>query len=356
MVLSDVPAVGGRPRYGARPRNWSALEDKVAIDAFWDAIEVPRAQSEIVPPTEAALLEAAARLDDGQGTVWAADAREGVNAGAEEVRWIRSDDDVQPALAHLAPRCDRVRVMPFLDGIPCSIHGMVLPDGVAVFRPVELLVLRRPEDAQDAWRLRDAGVSTFWDPPAEARDQMRDVARKTARALASRVGFRGAFSVDGVLTARGFLPTELNPRIATGLSVLGDAAAGVPLVLLAIAAQAGETLDLLPAQIEELVVSSTDARRAGAGCLVLSGKRSTSERHALVELDGSYRLARPGEPAHAELVIGPSEVGGFALLTPAPERMRVGASIAERVARGFQVADRELSLGIGPLEPAQPAE
>ena len=32
-------------------------------------------------------------------------------------------------------RCDRVRVMPFLDGVPCSIHGLVLPDGTAAVPP-----------------------------------------------------------------------------------------------------------------------------------------------------------------------------------------------------------------------------
>ena len=51
--------------------------------------------------------------------------------------------------------------MPFLDGVPCSIHGMVLPDGTAVFRPVEIAILR------DVARRRFVygGLSTYWDPP-----------------------------------------------------------------------------------------------------------------------------------------------------------------------------------------------
>jgi hypothetical protein len=355
IVLGDLPAVGGRPRYGARPKSWAALEDKVQIDAFWDAIGVPRSASEIVPPQERALREAAARLDDGLGTIWSGDAREGANGGAEEVRWIRRDDDVHPAVAHFATRCDRVRVMPFIEGIPCSIHGLVLPDGVAVFRPAELIVLRRPEGAAGAERLVYAGVATFWDPPSEVREQMRDVARTTAQALASRIGFRGAFTVDGVLSDRGFLPTELNPRIGAGLGVLGRSVPGLPLLLLALAAQAGDSLDFRPPELEELVVSYADAQRAGGGWLATPGRRNESARIALVETDGSYRVSEAGEPAHAELSIGPHDVGSFVRFTPDPGRVRPGPSLAPRVIAAFDLADRVAGTTIGPLEPAREA-
>ena len=53
---------------------------------------------------------------------------------------------------------NRVRVMPFLEGVPCSVHGIVLPDGTAALRPVELVTLRRGTD------LVYAGCATFWDP------------------------------------------------------------------------------------------------------------------------------------------------------------------------------------------------
>jgi hypothetical protein len=357
IVLGDVPSVAGRPRYAARPRSWAALEDKVTIDELWDAIEVPRAASEIVPAVETPLREASARLDDGLGTVWAADARDGITGGAEELRWIRSDDDVQPAVAHFSTRCDRVRVMPFLNGIPCSIHGIVLPDGVAVFRPAELIVLRRPIGADGACRFCYAGVATFWDPPPADREQMREVARIAARALATRVGFRGAFTIDGVLTERGFLPTELNPRVGAGLGVLGRSVPGLPLVLLALAAQAGETLDFRPAELEQLVVTGADARRAGGGWLAVSGsgRRPETRRWPLVETNGGYRVSAEGEPEHAELVVGPSDVGSFVRFTPDPSRIRPGVSIASRVVHAFELADRLVGTAIGGLEAAPPA-
>jgi hypothetical protein len=39
------------------------------------------------------------------------------------------------ALAFFVTRCDRVRVMPFLDGVPCSIHGLACRTAQRAFRP-----------------------------------------------------------------------------------------------------------------------------------------------------------------------------------------------------------------------------
>ena len=91
-----------------------------------------------------ALRAAAGRLDRGAGTAWAGDARQGFNGGAQLLRWVRGEEDAAEAARFLAERCDRARVMPFLEGIPCSIHGMVFPGGVAAFRPVEMVTLRQP--------------------------------------------------------------------------------------------------------------------------------------------------------------------------------------------------------------------
>ena len=46
----------------------------------------------------------------------------------------------------VAERAESVRVMPFLEGIPCSIYGMVLPDTVITVRPAEMLTLRHRND------------------------------------------------------------------------------------------------------------------------------------------------------------------------------------------------------------------
>ena len=169
-------------------------------------------------------MTAAARdVDQGLGTVWSGDAREGFNGGGEYVRWVRDDRQARDAGEFFAAHCDRVRVMPFLDGVPCSIHGVVFPDGVAALRPVEMVTLRRTGAASNQFVY--GGMSTHWDPPDADREAMREVARRVATRLAEQVGYRGGFSVDGVLTADGFLPTELNPRFSGGL---GAIAKGLP--------------------------------------------------------------------------------------------------------------------------------
>src|SRR5690606_4075064 len=106
----------------------------------------------------------------------------------------------------LAEEAHRVRVMPFLDGIPCSIHGIVFDDAVSVLRPCEMVALRRPGRSD----LYYAGMGSTWDPPAAARADMRALCRRVGEHLRRTVGYRGVFTVDGVLTRDGFRPTELN--------------------------------------------------------------------------------------------------------------------------------------------------
>ena len=43
---------------------------------------------------------------------------------------------------------------------------------------------------------------------------------ESARSCGRTVDFRGAFTVDGVATADGFRPTEVNPRFGAGLMTI----------------------------------------------------------------------------------------------------------------------------------------
>ncbi|MDP9452002.1 MAG: hypothetical protein M3P97_01135 [Actinomycetota bacterium] len=136
--------VGDRMVYGARRPEWVALEDKARDHLLLDAAGVAHPDFLLAPPERDVLTGAAARLDRGEGTVWAGDAREGVNGAGEHVRWIREahGDDTHEAVTFFRAGCERVRIAPFVEGLPCSIHGLVTDDGVAVFRPVELVMLR----------------------------------------------------------------------------------------------------------------------------------------------------------------------------------------------------------------------
>ena len=78
--------------------------------------------------------------------------------------------------------------MPFLRGTPCSIHGLVLPDRVLVFRPVELLIYRRPANDEFVY----CGMDTVWDPPAAVRDEMRTAAGAVGSVIRQEVGYSGS--------------------------------------------------------------------------------------------------------------------------------------------------------------------
>lgn len=347
--LAEPRPVAGRRAYAARPAAWTALEDKVVIDAFWDAVGVPRAPSRVVPAEHKALRAAAGALDRGHGTVWAPDAREGANAGAVALRWVRSGDDGRKAAVSLARIADRVRVMPFLEGIPASIHGVVLPDAVVAFRPVEMLVLR-PATGD---RLFYAGCSTWFDPKPEDRETMRELARRVGVALREHVGFRGSFGIDGVLAGEGFLPTELNPRLGAGVNTLAGALGDLPLTLLCLAIAEGERLDYRPELLERAVVETADDHRVCGGGRTTERTLSETGTFDLVADGDDYRQAEPGENPEATLLFGPGPIGGFLRFTLNPDRNEPGPPSAPQAARAFRLANRLLGTDFGELVAAR---
>jgi hypothetical protein len=239
--------------------------------------------------------------------------------------------------------------MPFLEGVPCSIHGVVFPDAVAAFRPVELVTLRRPGSN----RLRYAGAATFWDPPAADREAMRDLARRVGAGLRERVGYRGAFTVDGVLAAEGFLPTELNPRLGAGLSVMTRDLPELPVALLDRALIEGEPLRCGAGDLEHQVLAAADRTRAGGAATVTEVATDATAELGVRFEDGTCRPAMDGDPADGLLAFGPSGVGGFVRLALDPHRIPAGPSVAPLAVAAFALADERFGTGIGPLEPAQ---
>ena len=251
--------VAGRAKFGARPVSWQALEDKTTIDALWDDVAIARAPSRIVESTHDALWGAHLDLDDGLGTVWVGDNREGFHGGAEYLRWVRSRQDAQRASEFLAGVSDRARVMPFLEGIPCSIHGMVFPDQTITLRPCEMIVLRHPTLP----RLHYSSAATFWDAQPEDARAMRQMAQRVGDALRARVGYRGAFTIDGVMTDEGFVPTELNPRFGAALTYLTRPTPGLHMMLINLAVVEGIEADWRPGELEALIMGNSRDHRAG---------------------------------------------------------------------------------------------
>jgi hypothetical protein len=192
--------LAGRRFVGARSPAWAAYEDKTVVSRLWSDAGISQLPSIVVDADEPSLRDAAASVDDGRGTVWSGDHRDGEQHGGAHVRWVQTPTQAVLAAAHFSATCDRVRVMPFVEGRPCSIHGFVSAGGVAVLRPVEMRI-RRDEDAG---RFEYVGSSWDWTPPAVVGERISEAARSVGTALSSAVAYRGSFCVDGVLVGDDF--------------------------------------------------------------------------------------------------------------------------------------------------------
>ena len=335
--------IDGRRVVGGRPGAWTALEDKLVADTVWDAVGRERAESRIVPVEEATC--AAGRLDQGAGTVWAGDARDGFNGGGDFVRWVVTDEDAAAALAFFAARCDRVRVMPFLDGVPCSIHGLVLADGTAVFRPVELAILRGPGRG-----FVYGGLGTTWDPPDEDRARMRELARRTGEHLRATVGYRGAFGIDGVLSEDGFRPTELNSRMSGGIASLARVVDGSLFTLLQHNLVDGRDPGVSAADLEAWALPRMDGARF-AKPIAMSPRQVAGDAFDVhVRWDGR-ELARSWSETGWQVSVGPNPAGTYCRLVT-PSDPVPGARVADLNVALMRFLDEELGTGFGPVEAA----
>jgi hypothetical protein len=365
------PTFAGRRRFGWRRPAWARAEDKVWVGEVWRRAGIEHAAAAVVPATPEAVVDAARRLDTGTGTVWAADARDGLHAGAEGTRWVRDEAQAANAITALLPRCDRVRIMPYLNGMPCSIHGLVCGDGVVALRPLELLTLRRPDG-----RFVFAGTSTLWDCPDEATLLMREVTRRIGAALRELLDYRGGFTVDGVLTGDAFLPTEVNARLGSGLNI-DRTTPELGFFLLNRVLQEDGDADVRPALLERLVNEALHEVRAARAKVPLARPAS---RYTAVGLrlgpGGWVSASSPagstdgptGSPAgstdgptgssaggtdapDAVLVVAESDKGDEVALLPHDPALR-GAALAPLAVEAFAFAQRTLGVDIGPLRAA----
>lgn len=332
-----------RPVFDHREPAWAAFEDKTVVDGLWDAVGVTRAPAKIIPVPEAAA--AAESLAGARGTVWVADNREGWHGGGEYVRWVPRPEDAAAARDWFSARANRVRVMPFLDGIPCSIHGVVTPNGVAVFLPVEMLILRRLDRPGFFY----ARAATFWMPPATVRDGMREATRAVGAELDRRVRFRGAFGIDGVCTTEGFRPTELNPRFSPG-HALQAAAAEVPLGDMNRLLLTG-SLDVDASWLEERVVAAADSKRRGD--TIFPVQHTLEPARTGVRFDMGRAIAVDStKDRDAVMQAGSGPGGGMIRLTFDPDRIEVGPSVAPLAVQASRLAVDLWGVDLPPVEAA----
>jgi hypothetical protein len=182
------------------------------------------------------------------------------------------------------------------------------------------------------------GCATTYDPAPQDREEMRSVARRVGESLRDRVDYRGFFTVDGIMSADGWLPTELNPRPGAGLVQLRAAAVELRYPLLNVAAIAG-AIDPVAADLEARLLTVADDNRVRSGHCVVNARRIETEE--VLERDG------------ITVTLGPGAAGGFLAIRAEEHVAPVGASFAPVAARAIALADEHWELGIGPLTPAK---
>jgi hypothetical protein len=236
--------------------------------------------------------------------------------------------------------------MPFLDGLPCSIHGFVTERGTAAFRPVEMLIARRVGGAG----FRYLGMATTWDPDPEQREFMRGAARRMGAYLDGLVRYRGPFSIDGVMTSEGFRPTELNPRMSAGFGVQAAVVPELHAGMLTRALIEGD-IDIDPDELEDVIVQAADRDRALRIGIPFS---ETGRRGSIpIEITRAWVGRVRTEAAHGTLDIGPGPAGSYALLRPEQQHVPSGVSAAPLAVSVARLAADEWNLSIEPLEPAR---
>ena len=338
-VLSEPFATAqtmmGRRTFGVRRPRWSAWKDKMLVDRLWDDLEIPHAPYRIVNPVDAP--DAARELETELGTVWVADNSGGWHGGGDYVKWVSGADEYEEAVEWFKERARHVRVMPFLEGLPASIHGWATDSGIAVFLPVEILTLRHADRSGFVY----AGVSTLWNATEQATEEMRRVAMSVGEALSERDGYRGPYGIDGVLTADGFRPTELNPRMSAGAGVqLGSV--DLPLGLL-MRCEIEGLVEVDHRWLEDAAISQRKPR-------IHLGKMIDREvRDSMIlqrTAGGGLIEGADGREAIGKLVAGPSTIGSYIFGEFDVERVGIGKTVGSLAADALNLASEKWDLGL----------
>jgi hypothetical protein len=352
IFSSDHP-IAGRPVFGGRPEAWQCLEDKMIVDDLWDAASVPRAPRRLVGTTLDELKGAHNALNRGKGTVWVGDNHSGWHGGAQLLRWVRTADEMQEAQHFLAQYCEQIRVMPFLEGIPCSIHGWIFEDQIISLRPCEMLVFQMLESNTFSY----AGSATSWSPLKPVGLQMKQAALRVGDHLRSTVDYRGSFTVDGVVTSDGFYPTELNPRFGGALGRMKGSLTSLPIYLLHLATAHGGPLDYRPDELERLIEAAVEKAPVVRAMQMLDGRFDIERRKFnVVKKQGYWRIAGEDEEAGAKVVVGDSATGTLIWMELKPHAIRRGESNAPELIELMAALSSLLNLDLKPMRAAVDAQ
>ncbi len=350
--LMTEGTVCGRSTFGARSAEWADLEDKIAFIDLIERAGVFAHPNRIVELSNRDAVRAAhAELAGRRGSVWAVDNIEGWHGGAHGTRWV-TDETVDATLTDIAPPHRQARIMPFVEGVPCSVHGMVIDGTTLVFRPMELFIYLDPVEQ----RIVYAKAGSRWDPATDQREAMRGAARKIGAELHRRVAYRGVFTLDGILAADGFVPTEVNTRFGGALPVTVPIDDGDPinLFLLNLLVVEGLLDDIDADLLETAITDALDRKRYATG-MFETDRAPTSEQTMRIGADADGAMcvleAEPGQPRLADVTWGRRGDGGLMFISTT-RGIETGPPSAPALLELARFADATWNVGLPDLVPA----
>jgi hypothetical protein len=161
------------------------------------------------------------------------------------------------------------------------------------------------------------------------------------------VDFRGAFTLDGVVAAGHFWPTELNPRFGAGLATITRGLGNIPLSLVLDLIVAGR-LSLAADQIEATIVPVADAQRSGGTIATPSDPIAAFDQRPVTFDGGSWMWT--SDNAAADGVV--ASMGTMARLLLDPDRTPTGDSVGTRAVAFHHFCDHELGTAFGQMTAA----
>ncbi len=335
---AQLTSVAGRRVFGGTAALRHEIENKATVDGLFARLGIATAPFRVVRLGQAAT--AARGLDEGHGTVWAGDNTTTIEAGARALAWVHDAPTLRAAMTLFSGRCERVRVQPFLPGVPCSIQGMCTPDGVALTVPTEMLVMNDPKTG----RFVLVGMSTAWNAPPPVEAALRTMARTVGEHLRTTHAWRGGFSVDAIAAPDGRVwPTEINARMSAGLSLLDGLLPGPSLEWMERLLREGVSIGVPAERLQAWMERPLRARRTNLVRLKCPrppcGKRS---------IGLAFDPARVVDEDNADAVLEwVAEAGhGVLRLELDPLRHPPGARVGPRVQAALRLAAMQFGLEV----------
>jgi hypothetical protein len=351
----DPPAWGRRPRLGPKNRAWAALEDKTAVDGVWDRLGVPRAPSLVCDLTDT-FTDIAAAFERGPLVAACRPPESRPSAGGENLWWFHGPPPQSFPKPGDPPQ--RVRLMPLLAGLPCRLHGLVTPTRVIAFPPLENVTLLR---AGGTFFCAGATLLAAGRPPrqpphagttgrAPGLGTLGDLTVEIGTRLRRQHGYLGGFAVDGVTTADGFRPTELNTRLTSAFESC-EAPLRVLLHAVNLLARAGHdppSAARIGHAAGAALRDEPDVHLYGAA---RTASRAGSRHHTLAVTRPAPTASAPDGSPDGTLSLAPSPRGWLLHATIRRAALPAGTPVCAVAPAVFAAADAAFGTDFGLLEP-----